>query len=1357
MTQFQSSRGSIADTLLTPPPITDAQAMAKRSYDAAHASSLLDGIDSSFAWVRDRTVKAWESTFYDDPNDPSFRLNPKLLDELTSGLPETMWDRFSEARSLQQAYAIKAHAQRDAENLGIIQNSWGGQAWIPMVAANVLDPTMLLAATVAGPIAGGIQKVAGLTEGIGAVISSGVVVGGTMAGVETFYKSGDSSINNWDIASAGLGGFGLGAGLKGAATASRTARALTAGAGAAAGTVTVESARAIVERDRSVKDIIYAGLNQLAFGAFFGFAHGTSPDPKLDTSIKTAAENAQKSMVAQSLADNGAGLTENGRKILAPVTTKGYYNSVTGELVSGLDDVPLTTGDIAQHMLTADQATMQIAAEMIDMPPVPRLFTATEEQLFGGPDQFHRIHVVNESDLGVRVRSDGIVEVGRMFAKADPEARRAMLEFEFIKPLAMAELLRVEPKSEQQGIAAIQAKFDLANWADAKAVYDGIKKDVVPKKRISFNGTSAILSPSSAPIPTLGPHPNGPLLSIGAASPAELATIDATAKAKAELDASRTPGDLNLGNVTDARSWGWSLGDMASLVGKSIVSPFRRASAMLSRDLLPRVDEAGRIVPTVESAAERARRVIQVNEAELAGKFNAAFDSWRKSKPELPDGVSAWDHFNDLVGRATMGIKSDDPNVNSAADFGRTLADRQLKMNQRYGDRAFDGVEPDANYFPLHAMLKKVNNAIGKFGEQNVYRLMGEAFRKMFPELSEELARIWGEGYVRNVRINRLGLTELEHYFSGRDTEAAIVAMREAGIKITDPQAQEFLDTIKWTKPEAGTSPRAMRARGFDRTFSLPMVDVNGETSTLSVADLIDTHAARVWQNYNRHMVGRAVMAEVYRSTDPTGKIATFNDYLNHLRLEGDKAIETNPTAKDSINNDFQRLSVMARSVLQVPLRDKQIGADTLRMLRSLQYVRVLGSHFAAHLGNLGHLLTVKGINNMLAHMDSFHDLWRNARDGQFNSKIVRESVALAADGQEPLRMSVASHFDTLSPWDDPTSPNSPTTPYGRIVASATGVLEKGKRFQDTGSFFNRTNTFIQRASAIMAEQRLFDDAKQFVNSGRLPSARRLAAIGFTPEDAPAFFRAIYEHADTETSWNGVEKIVQTNPGAWPDQNLAARYINALDKTTRRWAQRGDVGDMAMWMTGDIGKTLIQFRQYHYVAYRNQMLFGLRMNDLEAWSSFARTAFVGGLAYMGLTYARSVGKPDDEKAKFLAQSLTPAKIGLAAFQRSSFSSIFPMFADAGGTYTGLYEPPFHGIRTSGLANDPIFGNPTIDFFDTGLHKVLPAAIGSLRTDKQFTRENMHDLKSMLPFSRMLGISNILDQLGKQLPWKPEQE
>jgi hypothetical protein len=181
-------------------------------------------------------------------------------------------------------------------------------------------------------------------------------------------------------------------------------------------------------------------------------------------------------------------------------------------------------------------------------------------------------------------------------------------------------------------------------------------------------------------------------------------------------------------------------------------------------------------------------------------------------------------------------------------------------------------------------------------------------------------------------------------------------------------------------------------------------------------------------------------------------------------------------------------------------------------------------------------------------------------------------------------------------------------------------------------------------------------------------------------------------------------------------------------------------------MTSDVGKVIMQFRSFVAVAWAKQTVHGFHMRDAQTLIGWSAAVLLGGLSYVAQTVANSVGHKDADS--FLEERLSMDNIAAAAFNRAGWASLMPMGVDAIWTDVLRFHPIFRYGRTSGLASNPLGGNPTADLVFNAAGRALPSGILApiLNPDEGFTQKDARGILGAAVFGNALGVRNVTNWL-----------
>lgn len=688
--------------------------------------------------------------------------------------------------------------------------------------------------------------------------------------------------------------------------------------------------------------------------------------------------------------------------------------------------------------------------------------------------------------------------------------------------------------------------------------------------------------------------------------------------------------------------------------------------------------------------------------------------------------------FFEDVGRAVRrpaGTFTSNPHVNRVADLMRKEHAELLALAQRYQVKGFADIPTNATYLMRVHNRPAIDRLVTRYGRQQIEQLIAGAIASGSESLSEQAAAKIARGYLRV--ITKLGDdTEISkaRMFSTDKSEELAQLLRENVDGITDAEVEDIIYALRPREQGDNTIPRAKRRLDLDETYRMRTEDGD----VIAIEDILENNAETLMNVYTRQILGASATRQIQRdmSTGADDVIESWDAIANRLRRDG---------ASDA---DLSRLETLYKGVAGHRLGDDTKTADTLRVLRSFQYIRVGNQFGFAQTPELANTFANAGFKPILQQMPTLARIFAKARDGRLQDELLREVEAMFGTGTDFLRHQALHRLDENDAMID--------FGGGRTVTwdKAEQLLKRGQRFTSMMSGMAPVNTFLQRSTVVAGIQKWMNIAA----SGRKMSAKRLASMGLTEEMAERIAGQMRRHVTTENGLFG-RRVRRLDLDKWDDLEAASNFMAAMDIWSRRVIQENDIGNLAQWMTTDLGKTFIQFRTFVSVAWEKQFLYNVRMRDWETFAQFTGTMVFGGLAYTAQQYANAIGREDREE--YLAERLSTTEIAKAAWQRAGWSSILPPIAD-----TALYaigeDRQFSYARTSQLSGDALFGNPTADMM-ASLLNAPRSVIGPARSDYEFSQKDLRAMRNLLPFQNMLGIGNVFNALQANLPERSQDE
>lgn len=170
-------------------------------HSASGGSSFGDVLFETMAFTPTTTLvrKAFEMGYQ---ADPAFVLDQKLLDQLTEGVDQDLWDKYADAVSEPHALYIEQTNRMMMEKRRIVAEGTGFSSFAAQMLGSLSDPGSIAV----GLLTGG----AGFAARVG-VVGNAAIAGGSNMILTGLQASEDPSITGMDVLRAGAGGAGFGA------------------------------------------------------------------------------------------------------------------------------------------------------------------------------------------------------------------------------------------------------------------------------------------------------------------------------------------------------------------------------------------------------------------------------------------------------------------------------------------------------------------------------------------------------------------------------------------------------------------------------------------------------------------------------------------------------------------------------------------------------------------------------------------------------------------------------------------------------------------------------------------------------------------------------------------------------------------------------------------------------------------------------------------------------------------------------------------------------------------------------------------------------------------------------------------
>lgn len=761
----------------------------------------------------------------------------------------------------------------------------------------------------------------------------------------------------------------------------------------------------------------------------------------------------------------------------------------------------------------------------------------------------------------------------------------------------------------------------------------------------------------------------------------------------------------------------------------------RDLGLMLGQD--PLNGSAGRFD---ESMFEMKRRVSESLTAGVNRRFTDAFDAWSKSKgvSVVAKHTSAREEFDELVGRKMHSPdSSSDPHVTAAADAFRDGYKKALAEAKAAGAKWAQDVPEDPNYFPIQFEREAFHAAASRFGDDGIVSVVEQGLRKANRKLEPAIARKIAEKYVSTVRsvVDKTGGTEMARVgqaLDGTDKEMLRDLLKQAGV--ADDEIDWFI--VANSKSSKARAPGSFRARTIIdaetkfRPDGFGSKGKSGADNAISVRDLADNNATRVWERYIESITPDIALAK--NGFDSRG---SFDSAI--VDATSGRAGAYDGFGVDQANKTREALEYLRDRLYGVPVDDLTDGLRaTASVLGDLNFARTMGQSGVAQIGDVPKIFqqtSIKAAWETFRLSDFFLALKRGT-DGA--DGIVADLEEMTGVGTQGVRRQFVPLYKGSDEFAEEASSSRlyrNTKTVTKTLANTVGIV----------GGMTPINDFLGRW-AVRAHLRHLSDIVKF---GEEMNPRRMADYGLTPELVeelrPLFDGMKYRGRSIEDL--NKAKIAAAHPEAF------SKLSHYLSRRARLSVLETSPEMLPQWAGSTTGKVVSQFRSFQMASHSANFLHGIRMGPAYAAQSMMVSGVWAGMVYGAHTYTKSIGRPDQDE--YLTKMLNPTTWGVAAFSRSADSGVMPTIL---GT---LYDPvaaatdtenPFSLGRTSGLEAG-LMGIPTVDLIVKSQAAIREAGADTFRSDKRMTDEDAARIQRLIPLNNTYLVGNALAAITGLFP------
>jgi len=736
------------------------------------------------------------------------------------------------------------------------------------------------------------------------------------------------------------------------------------------------------------------------------------------------------------------------------------------------------------------------------------------------------------------------------------------------------------------------------------------------------------------------------------------------------------------------------------------------------------------------TAQEDAHTFMHTNLSRYATESNVAFKEWVKETGGgfmRRWGFKARDEFEQAVTKAVRTGGSSNVHINKAANALREVNKNWAELLRDSGVKGFEDLDPNMNYVPRLFDFDKFSRIESEVGTGHLIDLVAKAIKNKQNDVGEfgekiniddETAAKIAKAYINTLRRVEAGESTINHVqLSTVQFDTLKEMLDESGDSISDETFEAIFRSVKKGAGE-GVNPRAKQRLLLDEDAA---IDIDGY-GTLNFQDLLMGNAFDITNLYSRQMAGQVALARA--------GIKSRGDWARILQdIDNTKA--RSGLSNDEIARQKEMLNVIYRSIIGAPLHKVTRSSKVQQLMRDYNYTRVMNQTGWAQIAELGNTIGEHGLMTFARSIPAFGRIVRDGRTGKFDDTLMAEIDHIWAFGNDPLIHRAASRMS---------EPAEATNMMSGTLGGVSQVLKAAGKVTSTLSGMAPITTSLERMTAIMIIKNFADMATGASKYG----AKRLAAMGINDEATKqAILTQLRTHAGTTEGPVSGRTINAINMDKWTDIPAREAFMTAVQRTTNRSIQRNNTGDMALWMTTDTGRTMMQFRSFIFGAYEKQLIRGMSQRDAATAMSWGLSTVFAGLAYVGQTHVKSIGREDRDE--YLKKAMTWERIAKSSFVRSGYASLFPAAWDAA---MFPFDPPsewkFGYARASGQASSLIEGVPLFGLGTAAL-QTTKALTQTAMGNQNFTQKDFRTAGSLIGLQNLHPVQMLINYGASQFP------
>lgn len=474
------------------------------------------------------------------------------------------------------------------------------------------------------------------------------------------------------------------------------------------------------------------------------------------------------------------------------------------------------------------------------------------------------------------------------------------------------------------------------------------------------------------------------------------------------------------------------------------------------------------------------------------------------------------------------------------------------------------------------------------------------------------------------------------------------------------------------------------------------------------IEDFLESDASVIARTYTRTMAPDVVLAE-RGWLNVEEKIKPILEEYEQLRMKTNdpKKLAALQKRMDADIRDIKAIYDRLRGTYGMPSNPHSLASRTFRVIRDLNYMRLLGGMTLASLPDVGRIVMQHGISRVFE--QGIAPMVRNMR----TVKLAANEVKMAGEALDMVLDSRAMSIADI--MDD----------YGRYSKFERGLQKATGRFGMV-TLMAPWNTALKQLTGIISQTRSLKAIEDLTYGTITKSERaRLAQFGIDEDYARRIGEQFKQHGAKEGN------IWWANTDAWTDRGAAEAYRAALSKEINQVIVTPGQ-EKPLWMSTELGKILGQFKSFSLASMQRVTLAGLQKRDMATLNGAALMVGLGMLSY----YLRiDSEKLSDNPAVWIKEGVD--RSGLTGWMFDANNMIEKMTRGAFGVSRLVGGPMSTRYASRGVL-EAILG-PTAGLVNDTAQITGSAATGDWR------ESDTRAARRMLPLQNLIGWKHAVDE------------